>query len=57
MTTEKQVEDWHCMCGMALQHPSEYHPYAACLMFQACRNGDEVRANLMAVMQYGKESL
>jgi hypothetical protein len=35
-------------CGM-ICYPGEYHPYAACLMFKACHNGDEVRANLNAV--------
>lgn len=35
-------------CGMPC-HPRDYHPYAACLMFKACRNSDVVRANLDAV--------
>lgn len=29
--------------------PRRVHPYAACLMFRACHDGDEVRANLNAV--------
>lgn len=39
-------------CGMWVQ-PGEYHPYAACLMFKACRSSQTVRANLEAVVQYG----
>ena len=35
-------------CGMVCQ-PTEYHPMAACLMFKACHDGDQVRANLKAV--------
>jgi len=35
-------------CGMPCA-PNEYHPYAACLMFKACRNSEVVRANLDAV--------
>ena len=34
----------------------EYHPHAACLMFQACRNGNEVAANLAAVVEYGMKA-
>jgi hypothetical protein len=42
----------HCtQCGMACS-PSEYHPYAACLMFMACKNGDTVRASLEAVKEH-----
>lgn len=36
-------------CGMVCRTPTEYHPYAACLMFKACHDGDIVRANLEAV--------
>ena len=32
-------------CGMPCL-PGEYHPYAACLLFRACRNSDTVRGNL-----------
>ncbi|MDY0071858.1 MAG: hypothetical protein RBR77_04330 [Thauera sp.] len=32
-------------CGMPVQL-GEYHPFAACLMFKACRNGKMVRDNL-----------
>ena len=41
-------------CGM-LCGPLEYHPYAACLMFKACHDGDRVRANLQAVKDDAKE--
>lgn len=40
-------------CGM-LCSPTEYHPFAACLMFKACNNGNQVRSNLAAVVGYGK---
>lgn len=42
-------------CGMVLFEPAEYHPYAACLMFKATRDGTETRANLHAVVAYGRE--
>ncbi|MFA7287440.1 MAG: hypothetical protein WC055_01025 [Melioribacteraceae bacterium] len=32
-------------CGM-LTTPTEYHPYAACLMFKACHDSNTVRDNL-----------
>ena len=32
-------------CGMVCA-PNEYHPYAACLMFMACKDGPYVRAKL-----------
>ena len=32
-------------CGMPCT-PTEYHPYAACLMFRGCQNSATVRANL-----------
>ncbi len=40
-------------CGMPVAHPAEFHPYAACLMFQACRNSETVMANLGYVVRYG----
>ena len=40
-------------CGMACR-PGEYHPFAACLMFLACKDGDRVRANLDAVVEHGR---
>lgn len=36
-------------CGMPCR-ASEYHPMAACLMFKACHNSDQVRANLGAIV-------
>lgn len=46
----------HCtQCGMVTQGPTDYHPYAACLMMQACKNGNTVQANLDAVVEYGRE--
>jgi hypothetical protein len=41
----------HC-CGMYCK-PTEYHPYAACMMFKLCKDSDEVRANLQAVIDHG----
>ena len=38
-------------CGMHIEHPREFHPYAACLMFKACRNGNTVDANLGFVIE------
>lgn len=35
-------------CGMVCQ-PAEFHPFAACLMFRGCHDGDKVRANLAAL--------
>jgi hypothetical protein len=40
-------------CGMPLKNWSDYHPYAACLMFEACHNSETVEANLLAVLAYG----
>ena len=40
-------------CGMVCT-PGEYHPYAACLMFKACHNGNTVRANLEAVLSHAR---
>lgn len=36
-------------CGMAVRL-HEYHPFAACVLFKAFRDGDRVRLNLRAVM-------
>lgn len=41
-------------CGMAVS-PGEYHPFAACLMFKACHDGDQVRANLDAVRNHSAQ--
>lgn len=35
-------------CGMNVRL-GEYHPYAACLMFKGCGDGETVRANLDAI--------
>jgi hypothetical protein len=39
-------------CGM-LCTATEYHPYAACLMFKACNDPKTVRDNLQAVLAHG----
>lgn len=41
-------------CGMAVS-PGEYHPFAACLMFKACHDGDQVRINLNAVRSHAAQ--
>lgn len=42
-----------CMeCGMQVIG-GEYHPFAACLMFKACHDGNTVRSNLSAVVAFG----
>lgn len=43
------------VCGMVTKGPTDYHPYAACLMMQACKNGNTVQANLDAVVEYGRQ--
>ena len=43
-------------CGMRYR-PSEYHPYAACLMFKGCRDSRTVRANLEDVLRMGAQSV
>lgn len=44
---------FNCMeCGMSTE-ANEYHPYAACLMFKGCHDGEVVRANLDAVVAHG----
>ena len=56
MRLEPTPPRYQCMqCSMVLKNGREYHPYAACLMFQACRNGDPVRGNLQDVVDYGRD--
>lgn len=43
-------------CGMVLEHPEEYHPFAACLMYKQCKDESTVRANLFAVIGFGQRS-
>lgn len=48
---------YHCgQCGMCLKGPNDYHPYAACMMFGFCHDGNQVQANLDAVVEYGRKS-
>lgn len=35
-------------CGMPVRL-GEYHPFAACLMYKGCHDGDVVRKNLEAI--------
>ncbi len=39
-------------CGMPIESATEYHPYAACLMFKECYNSEIVRSNLNAVIEH-----
>jgi hypothetical protein len=32
---------------------TDYHPYAACVMFRQLSNSDKVESNLRAVVEYG----
>lgn len=42
---------WTCSeCGMPCE-ADEYHPYAACLMYQQCHDSETVRDNLIVVGQ------
>lgn len=53
----RTAEDNHdcAACGMSVK-PGAFHPYAACLMFRACHDGNVVDANLQAVVEYGRRS-
>src|ERR1700677_2977199 len=42
-------------CGMCVDPDKPYHPYAACLMFTGCRDGNKVQPNLDAVVEYGRQ--
>jgi hypothetical protein len=44
-------------CGMWVDPKKPYHPYAACLMFMGCKNGNTVQANLDAVVEYGRNKV
>ncbi len=53
--TEKAGDLDACQqCGMGTS-PNEYHPHAACLMFEACHNSEDVRANIYAVIEFGEK--
>lgn len=40
-------------CGMSVPKATAFHPFAACLMFKGCHNGNTVDANLRSVVEYG----
>lgn len=42
-------------CGMWVDPKKPYHPYAACLMFMGCKNGNTVQANLDGVVAHGAQ--
>lgn len=42
-------------CGMAVS-VTEYHPYAACLMYRACQDAEVVRVNLLSVQASGAQA-
>jgi len=41
-------------CGMPVDY-GEYHPHAACLMFKACGDAEEVRAQLASIKKAWRE--
>ena len=53
MTTPSGLPTSCHFCGMADAGAPRYHPYAACLMMMAAKNGNTVEANLRAVVEYG----
>lgn len=56
IATARAQDATHCaQCGMAMLHQAEYHPFAACLIFKACRDGQKVRENLGAVIDHVRE--
>ena len=42
-------------CGMLVEHPAEYHPYALCLMVKASSSKTAI-PNLRAVIEYGMKA-
>ena len=42
-------------CGMWVDPKNSYHPYAACLMFMGCKDGNMVQANLDSVRAHGAQ--
>jgi hypothetical protein len=42
-------------CGM-VGPPGEYHPFAACELFKVHRDSRTVRANIYAVVAFGRKS-
>lgn len=46
-------------CGMHLEHPTEYHPYAACLMMLGARSigkgSDTVISNIRVVIDDARD--
>lgn len=54
-TKQYDVDDselYECQECKMLVFEDEYHPYGACLMFKACKNGNTVRQNLMAITDH-----
>jgi hypothetical protein len=41
-------------CGMYVQ-PGDYHPYAACVMYRQCRQGEKVESWLAQIIQHGRD--
>ena len=51
------MADTECKaCGMHVGEGPRFHPYAACLMMMAVKNGNTVEANLRHVVQYGMDA-
>jgi hypothetical protein len=40
-------------CGMTLDGPSDYHPYAACVMFRQLGQTEKVEDLLLTIVKYG----
>jgi hypothetical protein len=55
MTTGSSTNCAHC--GMLVEPVDAYHPYAACLMFMASKNGRSVRMNLQEVRDHATKPL
>jgi hypothetical protein len=54
LSSDQKVQCTPCReCGMMVW-PGEYHPFAACLMFKACSNAEQVNTNLEAVLEHGR---
>lgn len=47
----------HCSsCGMTKNSPTEFHPAAACALFEHLKNSPLVEANIRFVVEYGMKA-
>ena len=57
MTRKAKKPSCECAeCGMMTNHPAQFHPFAACMMFAYGHNGKQVQNNLRAVVEYGMKA-